>query len=164
MTIVILDYSAGNVRSVQRAFTAVGVPTEIGRTLDDLLFRDAFVLPGVGNFGHCARRLREAGFESILQNRSRPILGICVGMQLFYEGSDEADEPGLGLIRGRVERLDKPHVGWDEVAGVGYVYFTHHFGKTWLLRKDNLTGVQFHPEKSDGVGLRFLRDWAGSLR
>lgn len=118
----VLDYDAGNVRSAKRGIDAAGAEGRI--TSDPVVAADAdvLVIPGVGHFGTCSRRLRERGLEAVVRDfvaDSRPVLGICVGMQLLYAGSEESDEPGLGLLPGRVVRFPDgaviPHMGWDVV-------------------------------------------------
>ncbi len=118
----VLDYDAGNVRSARRGIEAAGTDATI--TADPSVAQDAdvLVIPGVGHFGTCSRRLRERGLEQVVRDfvaEGRPVLGICVGMQLLYAGSEESDEPGLGLLPGRVVRFPDravvPHMGWDVV-------------------------------------------------
>jgi imidazole glycerol phosphate synthase glutamine amidotransferase subunit len=118
----VLDYDAGNVRSAKRGVDAAGAEGLI--TSDPAVAADAdvLVIPGVGHFGTCSRRLRERGLEAVVRDfvaDDRPVLGICVGMQLLYAGSEESDEPGLGLLPGRVVRFPTgaviPHMGWDVV-------------------------------------------------
>ena len=118
----VLDYDAGNVRSARRGVEAAGADATI--TADPAVAdgADALVIPGVGHFGTCSRRLRERGLEDVVRGfvaDGRPVLGICVGMQLLYAGSEESDEPGLGLLPGRVVRFADagvvPHMGWDVV-------------------------------------------------
>ena len=118
----VLDYDAGNVRSAKRGLDAAGAEATV--TTDPVTARgaDVLVIPGVGHFGTCSRRLREQGLEDVVRTfiaEERPVLGICVGMQLLYAGSDESDEPGLALLPGRVRRLPAdavvPHMGWDVV-------------------------------------------------
>jgi imidazole glycerol-phosphate synthase subunit HisH len=146
--IAVLDYDAGNVRSAKRAFDAAGGrafitrdPAQAGRAV-------ALAVPGVGHFGACLAQLRRSGLEQLLRrwiDRSAPVFGICVGMQILYGSSDEGDEPGLGLLAGHVERFPSgavvPHMGWDVVhANDGHdddalldgvagerVYFTHSY-------------------------------------
>jgi glutamine amidotransferase len=118
----VLDYDAGNVRSAKRGVEAAGADVTITSDPDVAARVDALVIPGVGHFGTCSRRLRERGLEAVVRafvSDGRPVLGICVGMQLLYSGSDESDEPGLGLLPGRVVRFPSsavvPHMGWDVV-------------------------------------------------
>jgi glutamine amidotransferase len=132
---------------VQKAFAAVGARAELVRDPASLHGATAIVLPGVGNFGHCAREFRRFGFAADLRaarDRGVPILGICVGMQLLFEGSEEDErEPGLGFYRGSIARLRGvprvPQIGWNavrtagdhpwlrEVADGDHFYFVHSY-------------------------------------
>jgi len=124
--VVILDYGAGNLRSVAKAFEHEGADAVL--TGDPAVARDAerLVLPGQGHFGQCMTRLEESGLADAVREvvaDGRPFLGICVGMQLLYEGSEEAPTvPGLGLLPGTVSRiptdLPLPHVGWNAVEWI----------------------------------------------
>jgi imidazole glycerol-phosphate synthase subunit HisH len=128
LRVAVLDYDAGNVRSAKRGFDAAGADAFI--TGDPQVAEQAQVLvvPGVGNFASCLAHLRRSGLERLLRTwigAGRPVFGICVGMQMLYEVSDEGDEPGLGLLAGRVERFPSeaivPHLGWDVVhAAAGH--------------------------------------------
>ena len=118
----VLDYDAGNVRSARRGLEAAGADALITSDPLEAAAADALVIPGVGHFGTCSRRLRERGLEEVVRTfvaDARPVLGICVGMQLLYSGSEESEEPGLGLLPGRVVRFSDravvPHMGWDVV-------------------------------------------------
>jgi imidazole glycerol-phosphate synthase subunit HisH len=118
----VLDYDAGNVRSAKRGVEAAGADALITSDPDVAAGADALVIPGVGHFGTCSSRLRERGLETVVRDfvaGGRPVLGICVGMQLLYSGSEESGEPGLGLLPGRVVRFPStavvPHMGWDVV-------------------------------------------------
>lgn len=150
----IIDYGIGNLRSLAKAFTAAGV--EVLRTDDPAAIAAAerLVLPGVGAFGACAAEIRERGLWEIIRQRAEagvPLLGVCVGMQLLFEGSEERGQhEGLGLLPGRVVRFDEaladdagarlkvPHMGWNKlcvarphpvlpVAGAPWVYFVHSY-------------------------------------
>jgi glutamine amidotransferase len=141
----VLDYDAGNVRSARRGLEAAGADAVITSDPSEAAAADALVIPGVGHFGTCSRRLRERGLEEVVRGfiaDARPVLGICVGMQLLYAGSEESEEPGLGLLPGRVVRFSDravvPHMGWDVVdvtrpdpalGGIdGHrLYFAHSF-------------------------------------
>jgi len=145
--IAIVDYGVGNLASVRKAFAAVGARAEL--VSDPARLRDAtaVVLPGVGNFGHCSREFHRFGFAPELRGareRGVPILDICVGMQLLFEGSDEdRGEPGLGFYRGSVVRLTGvprvPQIGWNAVRKIGdhpwlrdvadgdHFYFVHSY-------------------------------------
>ena len=125
--VVLLDYGAGNLRSVAKAFEHEGA--DVVLTDDPAVARsaDRLVLPGQGHFGQCMTRLRERGLEDAVREHvagGRPFIGICVGMQLLYDGSDEAPGvAGLGLLPGTVHRipteLPLPHVGWNAVEFKG---------------------------------------------
>ena len=121
--IAVLDYHAGNVRSAKRAFDAAGADATITDDPTAAANADALVVPGVGNFGSCLDRLHASGLEPLLRRwiaDARPVFGICVGMQLLYERSEEGDQPGLGLLPGEVVRFPDtavvPHLGWDVVV------------------------------------------------
>lgn len=121
-TAAVLDYDAGNVRSAKRGFDAAGAEARVVRTAADARQADVLVIPGVGNFDSCMAHLRASGLEDVIREAiaaERPVFGICVGMQLLYHGSEEGDEPGLGLLPGAVERFPStavvPHIGWDVV-------------------------------------------------
>src|SRR5207245_9936194 len=107
--IAVADYGVGNLASVKKAFAAVGAEAELVADPDALARADAIVLPGVGNFGHCAREFRRRGLDAPLREahqRDVPILGICVGMTLLLEGSEEdATAAGLGIFRGAMEQM-----------------------------------------------------------
>lgn len=118
----VLDYDAGNVRSARRGVEAAGVQAVITADPGVAIDADVLVIPGVGHFGTCSARLRDRGLEDVVRSfvaDDRPVLGICVGMQLLYAGSEESGEPGLGLLPGRVVRFPDdtvvPHMGWDVV-------------------------------------------------
>ncbi len=207
--IAIIDYGIGNLRSVEKAFVHVGADARL--TADPAAIRSAagVVLPGVGAFGACALGLRRAEYDALvleLAAAGRPLLGICVGMQLLFEESEEMGRhAGLGLLPGRVlrfpegqvdsagARLKVPQIGWNQLwhdesdpllAGVpsgSYAYFVHSyycapanpadvvattdygFPYASVVHRDNLWGVQFHPEKSHTVGLRILRNFVDAV-
>jgi imidazole glycerol-phosphate synthase subunit HisH len=134
--IVIADYGMGNVRSIQRMFKKIGVPAMLGTRGEELRDASALILPGVGAFDHAMVRLEETGFRSILDelvcDKRVPVLGICLGMQLLFERSEEGERPGLGWLKGDVRRfkfdeslrLPIPHMGWREVRATpsSFVY------------------------------------------
>jgi glutamine amidotransferase len=123
-SIAIVDYGVGNRRSVEKAVERAGGGASITADRDEILAADGAILPGVGAFGACAGRLRAAGLDEVVRERveaGRPTLGVCVGMQLLFESSAEFGEhAGLGLLAGRVERLEVPglrlpHIAWSSV-------------------------------------------------
>ena len=148
--IAICDYDAGNIRSVQRACTHLGYEYTLTRDRDEILAADHVILPGVGSFGSAMERLKEYGIDSVLREvhaLGTPILGICLGLQLFFEGSEESPGVnGLGLMKGSIHRLPDqdgtlkiPHMGWNSLSypcsgrlfrGIPehtYVYFVHSY-------------------------------------
>lgn len=147
MKLALVDYGAGNLPSVERALARLGAATERAGAAGALVGADAIVLPGVGHFGHLASALDARGLREPLLaaiGRKVPFLGICLGMQALWEGSDEAPEArGLGLLGGRVTALPAhvklPHMGWNRlvpklpsrllagVPGDAYVYFAHSY-------------------------------------
>lgn len=198
--IAVIDYGAGNLRSVYNAFTFLGADVYIAQTSHDLRRAKKIVLPGVGAFGAGMAALRDKGFEAPLQaavQSGMPLLGICLGMQYLFESSDEmGHHKGLGILPGRVVRFPAlpellvPHIGWNQLcrrdgdhallAGIpdgAYAFFVHSYyveaaqpsdvlattdyGISYasVVGRDNIFGIQCHPEKSQSVGLRFLRNF-----
>ncbi len=200
--ITIIDYEMGNLRSVEKAFEKLGHKARVSSHPEDLQDTDKIVLPGVGAFRDCINNLRAGGFvEPLLQHveSGKPLLGICVGMQMLFDESEEfGRHQGLGLVPGRVvrfptdmveagERLKVPHMGWNnlhirkpapifaDTADGSFVYFVHSYycaadhaadvaatcrygdvefcAAVW---RDNLMATQFHPEKSQTVGLNIF--------
>ncbi len=171
MNVAICRYGAGNVRSVELALERLGA-----RLVDDVAGADLAVLPGVGAARSAMAGLRERGTDDVLRARhaaGRPILGICLGLQLALDESEEdGGVPGLGLVPGRATRLatDRvPRIGWAMVDPEGQAYwFAHSYaaessatvatseGVAAIIEHGSFTGVQFHPEKSGAAGARFL--------
>ena len=200
MKVAIIDYGVGNLRSVEKAFAATGCKAIVSSDERELRDAEKLVLPGVGAFGACMKALKERGFDRLVRERVRegtPLLGVCVGMQLLFEESDEfGSTPGLGLLKGRVRRFGNdlvvPHVGWNRIhqtrphalfEGIddgSFCYFVHSFyceaadeviaGETEygtryasVVADKNICGVQFHPEKSQDVGLKMLQNFSHRL-
>jgi glutamine amidotransferase len=183
--IAVIDYEMGNLRSVQKALERVGATAVVTRDPDLISGASAAVLPGVGAFGTCMENLRRYGLIDPVQifiASGRPFLGICLGMQLLFEESDEfGPVRGLGVLRGKVVRIPPdpagtrkvPHMGWNaltverrppHLAGIAdgsQVYFVHSY---YPVPADpdviSTTTCQFHPEKSQAVGLRLLANFA----
>jgi imidazole glycerol phosphate synthase glutamine amidotransferase subunit len=169
--VAICDYGAGNVRSVAVAFRRLGA-----ELVDDPLDADLTVLPGVGSAGSAMQTLRERGIDRALRERfaaARPILGICLGLQLALEETEEdGGVRGLGLLSGRAVRLRGgrvPRIGWATVEPEREAfYFAHSYaaetpdatasseGLVAAAAAGSFLGVQFHPEKSGAAGVRFL--------
>ncbi|HWW88137.1 MAG TPA: imidazole glycerol phosphate synthase subunit HisH, partial [Vicinamibacterales bacterium] len=214
MRIALIDYKAGNLTSVKKALAAIGAEIFVPEQPQDIEHVGGIIVPGVGHFGAtCALngRWRDAILRHI--DAHRPLLGICLGLQWLYEGSDEApDTPGLGVLEGRSVHLSNPrltgtvagtlkvpHVGWNAVVplrnswvlagvpGSAQAYFTHSYalpasrgtlpgdgeiaitseGPTTfvsVIERDNIAGVQFHPEKSADAGVQILRNFADRCR
>ena len=178
MRIAICEYGAGNVRSVELAFERLGV--EVG---GDAATADLAVLPGVGSAAAAMRGLRARRLDDVLRARvdeGRPVLGICLGLQLALEESEEdGGVECLGILAGRAVRLREgrvPRIGWAEVDELGQAfYFAHSYaavtsaavatseGVVAVARAGSFTGVQFHPEKSGAAGARFLETMCLSL-
>jgi glutamine amidotransferase len=174
--VAVCEYGAGNVRSVLAALRRLGADARSTQDPADVLAADLAVLPGVGSAGSAMAGLRAAGLDDALRRRvaaGGPTLGICLGLQLALEESDEdGGVPGLGLLPGRAERLREgrvPRIGWARVEPGGEAfYFAHSYaavtpaavarseGVVAAARSGSFLGVQFHPEKSAAAGARFL--------
>jgi len=201
----VIDYGAGNLRSLQNALEWIGETVRVVMTPRQLDGLKAVVVPGVGAFGAAMERLQSAGFVEPLRNWAmvdrRPLLGICLGMQLLARYSHEAGEhEGLGIFEGTVEAIRPsaavkvPHMGWNELVirreGIllrglerPVCYFVHgyyvplsaaeahctatcsHGGDfAAVIERDNVMGVQFHPEKSQRDGLQVLKNFVSAVR
>ena len=169
MKVAICDYRAGNIRSVEIALRRLGA-----ELADDVRTADLAVLPGVGSARSAMEELRAQGLDEALKERlaeDRPVLGICLGLQLAVEWSEEdGGVDGLGLLPGKAFRLTAgrvPRMGWADVDGTAY-YFAHSYavetpcatatseGLVAEARSGAFLGVQFHPEKSGAAGARYL--------
>jgi glutamine amidotransferase len=197
--IAILDYGMGNLRSVEKALERVGAAATITADHGEVRECDGVVLPGVGAFPRAMERVRATGLDDLVAERRDagiPILGICLGLQLLFERSEElGGAEGLGLLPGSVTELQAPghkvpHIGWSPMSwrkesriaqgipeGTPF-YFVHSFAPrpadedvlgtaeygerfACAAERDNVFGVQFHPEKSSAAGLRLLENFAG---
>lgn len=147
--IAIIDYDAGNIRSVEKAMHYLGQDVEITREKDRILKADKVILPGVGSFGDAMGKIRQYELEDVIQTvvkKKIPFLGICLGLQLLFEESEESPKvAGLGILKGKIRKipggdgLKIPHMGWNtlELKGDGklfrglpadpYVYFVHSY-------------------------------------
>lgn len=193
--ISIIDYGAGNLRSVQNTLSEIGAGYRLIDSAEEIEKSEKLVLPGVGHFGQMMRaidamRLREPILNYV--RGGRPFFGICVGMQGLFDGSEEAEDvQGLGIIPGRLRRFGAearvPHMGWNEIrptassrllAKIGarpFVYFANSYyapvvpeaaatceytmAFSAAIERENVFGVQFHPEKSGPLGLAIMRNF-----
>ena len=200
MKIAIIDYGLGNLRSVIRGLEKAGAHAVITSEKDEIAAADGLVLPGVGAFHEGMEQLGPLKNTVMESAHSVPLLGICLGMQMLMDTSEEHGiHPGLGLVPGNVRRFPRgsgqkvPHMGWNTLfieqpdnplfAGFGreeYVYFVHSFfaetRPEFILTtteyicpfascvgRDNVYGVQFHPEKSGAIGLLLLSNFIGMV-
>ena len=200
--VTLLDYGLGNIRAFYNIYVALGISVEVATSSDRVSAAKRIVLPGVGSFDHAMVQLTRLGFREALdeavQSRSIPVLGVCVGMQMLMDRSEEGVEQGLGWIRGSVAKfreensfdaLPLPHMGWNSVSATAphaifaglespEFYFLHSYfcrpdnpseslattsyGECFssVIARGNVIGVQFHPEKSHGWGVRLLKNFA----
>jgi glutamine amidotransferase len=199
--LAIIDYGMGNLGSVKRKFSLFGVDTVITSSLQDIVTADKLILPGVGHFQKAVENLKQLKLWDILNEmvliKKKPVLGICLGMQLMAKRSEEGGAEGLGWIDAEVVKFqvkDKvkykvPHIGWNqivkikesklmnEIPDLSEFYFVHsyHFrcnnpedilneteyetNFVSAVEKENIFGVQYHPEKSHGAGELLLKNF-----
>ena len=200
--IVVVDYGMGNLRSVSKALEALGASVRVSSDPVDLARADKLILPGVGAFPAAMRELNARGLVEPIRSSiktGKPYLGICLGLQLLFEESEEgAGATGLGILPGRVRKfaldgratLKIPHMGWNQVFSTqsrcpllegipdgSFFYFVHSYygdpsdrsavaleadygGRfTAMVWRDQLYATQFHPEKSQAVGLTLLKNF-----
>lgn len=199
--IAVIDYGVGNLFSLVSALKFLGLEYKVTADVADIRAADRLILPGVGAFGDAMARLEQTGLDAEIKRatqENKPLLGICLGMQLLFEKSLEFGEhTGLGLVPGTVEplkpdipaKLKVPHIGWNRLdtkpdeplfkyfTPGSCVYFVHSFWAkgcadytvataeygvqvTAAVRRGNICGMQFHPEKSGTAGLELIRAWA----
>jgi len=194
--ITIIDYGMGNLRSVQKACEKLGFEAVVSSNSDEIAAAEKLILPGVGAFRDAIAHLQDSGFVEPIKdhiNADKPLLGICLGLQLLFDRSYEDGEyEGLGIIPGQVVRfpsqpgLKVPHMGWNKlqvkqetpllngIPADAHFYFVHSYyvvpeddsvlaatsehGVEFcaMIRRGNLLATQFHPEKSQRVGLKLL--------
>lgn len=202
--ITIIDYGLGNVQAFSNVYKRLGIPVAIARAPAELAGATKLILPGVGAFDHAMELLMKSGMresldEMVLSNKI-PVLGVCIGMQILANSSEEGRLPGLGWIDGVVRRFEPPisqfplrlpHMGWNDVIPRGAsalfdslesharFYFLHsyffqcalpenvlavtEYGEYFpcAVGKENIFGVQFHPEKSHHFGAKLLKNFGG---
>lgn len=201
--ITILDYGSGNINAIKNIYERLNIPFEFATTKEQLQSADHILLPGVGAFDETISTLVANGYFEVLNKKvlveKVPLLGICVGMQMLADSSEEGELKGLGWIHGKVKKFNKnlipdkpkiPHLGWNSIEimrgcplfmdidpEVGF-YFVHSYYyecadeanvvcKTQYgdffhsaINRENIYGVQFHPEKSHDNGIQLLRNFA----
>jgi glutamine amidotransferase len=202
--IAVVDYGAGNLVSIDQALTRVGASVVVARDVAGLADADALLVPGVGAAGPAMERLARRGLEEPIRAwiaAGRPYFGICLGLQLLFDGSDEDGAATLGVIAGRTVLLQnaptRPHIGWNQVEQIrshplfdgippaADFYFVHSYagapgegsedgvalartthGSSFVsaIARDNVLGVQFHPERSGADGLRLLANLVDLVR
>jgi len=193
---VIIDYGLGNLASVKNALDKLGIKNKISSDFSVIKKAQALILPGVGAAGQGMKNLKSMGLDRVIIEeieKGKPFLGICLGMQLLFEKSEEDNVNCLGILKGQVKRFKRmrkiPQIGWNQVeikqksnlfSGISdnnYFYFVNSFyclpkdkkviagvtsyGENFasIVAKDNVLGVQFHPEKSGKIGFKLLRNF-----
>jgi glutamine amidotransferase len=189
---VIVDTRCANLSSIRLALERLDVPVSVSADAATIQAADRVILPGVGSATYAMQQLEQLDLIPVLQGLTQPLLGICLGMQLLMEHSQEGDQTCLGLIPGSVKRLQAaglrmPHMGWNTLVGITdhplfqgiqaneYVYFVHsyavpveaatvascEYGASFsaAVARENIMGVQFHPERSSAQGLRILKNF-----
>ena len=190
--IAIINYEAGNLASVSNALTRLGTHFKVTNQKNDLEAADAVIFPGVGHARPAMQALKDNGLDDWLKHTNKPVLGICLGMQLLFDSSEEGETEGLGLIPGRLKKFvpgsaKVPHMGWNTFTSIRehpllenigeqhYFYYVHsyyaptneytlagcHYINDFaaVVGKDNVFGVQFHPEKSGDAGTLLLQNF-----
>lgn len=188
-SVVVVDHGAGNLVSISQGLAVSGADVEISADPGAIALADGVILPGVGAAGTVMAGISAAGLADTLRGLRVPLLGICVGMQVLFDSSDEDGTLCLGVIKGAVRRLEGtprlPHIGWNDVDGShpllagtdGCFYFVHSFAPVpsdpdvivgltdyedvfvSAVASKNFYGVQFHPERSGPAGLRLLANF-----
>ena len=200
--IAIIDYGCGNTYAFINAFKRLNMPAIVAKNVDELESANKIVLPGVGSFDYVMQSFNSSGLRRVVEKKviedNISVLGVCAGMQIFAEESDEGNEKGLGWVKGKIRLFDTrnikhetklPHMGWntimpkksllfDKINDESRFYFVHsyyfdnsknedmisttNYGGifTSSVNKNNIYGVQFHPEKSHQNGLQILKNFA----
>lgn len=191
MTVAIINSGGANLGSVQRAVDKIGFKAIITKEIKDIIDSTHVIIPGVGSAHNVMRSLKETNLIQTIKSLSQPVLGICIGMQILFEFSDEGKVDCLGLIPGSVERfksldhLKVPQMGWNKVSFNNslsefdnYYYFANSYFNpinqftiaqsqygvsfTAAIKYKNFIGCQFHPEKSSLAGSKFLKNFLQS--
>lgn len=189
MNVAIIQYGAGNSRSVAFALERLGATVNITSDRELIRKADKVIFPGVGEAAAAMRSLRETGLDALLPELKQPVLGICLGMQLLCRHTEEGDTTGFGIFDTNVQRFQSekvPHMGWNNLevsenilfrnlAPAEYVYFVHSYYAaecndtiasteygcrfSSALQRNNFYGLQFHPEKSAEAGARIIENF-----
>ncbi|CAI8235804.1 MAG: Imidazole glycerol phosphate synthase subunit HisH [Flavobacteriaceae bacterium] len=189
MEVVVLDYGAGNVRSVVFALERLGISARLSNDPQVISNADYIIFPGQGAAAMAMNKLNLYGLTAVLPNLKQPILGICLGMQLLFENTEEGNTRGLGILKGTVKKFETgkiPQMGWNSLQNLRgslfdsinentHMYLVHSYyapvvpetlatttyGTTYsvAVQKDNFYGVQFHPEKSSQAGQQLLQNF-----
>ena len=189
MEVVVLDYGAGNVRSVVFALERLGISARLSNDPQVISNADYIIFPGQGEAAMAMNKLNLFGLTAVLPNLKQPILGICLGMQLLFENTEEGNTRGLGILKGSVKKFESgkiPQMGWNSLQNLRgslfdsinentHMYLVHSYyapvvpetlatttyGTTYsvAIQKDNFYGVQFHPEKSSQAGQQLLQNF-----
>lgn len=189
--IAIIDSGLANISSVVFALNRLGFTANVTQDINTIKNAKQVILPGVGAAAIAMKNLHELGLVDVIQKLKQPVLGICLGMQLLFEHSKEGNVDCLGVIPGQINRFQSedliiPHMGWNTINFAhnnstfenAYVYYVHSYyaqvsehtvatttyGQTFtaIVKKDNFTGMQFHPERSGEVGERLLLNFLES--
>jgi len=201
--ITIIDYGVGNIYAFQNVYKRLNIPTKIAKSAIELNDAAKLILPGVGSFDYAMTQLNKSGMreklDELVLEQKKPVIGICVGMQMMANGSDEGKQEGLKWIDASVKKFDEhtikyvtklPHMGWNDVSPIknhplfvgleddALFYFLHSFyfhcnneadsiaksdygiNFTSSVNRDNIYGIQFHPEKSHHYGEMLLHNFS----
>ena len=172
LKVAIVDYEAGNLRSVQKAIEACGSIAKITTDVEDINSCDGIILPGQGASDSAMSKLNELGLSETIKkqiNKGKPFLGICLGLQLLFDSSEEGDLPGLGLIQGRIKKFSKdskvPHIGWnqvsfnkndhfiEEIPNQSNFYFAHSYFSEIERKKQQLATTDYGIEFCSAVAI-----------
>ena len=189
MKVVIIDYGAGNIQSIRFALERLGATALLSHDADEIRKASHVIFPGVGEASTAMKKLQDTGLDTVIPTLKQPVLGICLGMQLMCNTSEEGNTKGLEIFDTEVVRfntiLNVPHMGWNTVNGTGklfsnipqnsHFYLVHsYYAKccndtnasctydlpfSAALARDNFYGTQFHPEKSGEVGAQLLQNF-----
>ena len=187
MKIVIIDYGAGNMASVKNALERLNIQVVLSNSAEEIASADKVIFPGVGEARHAMTNINEYNLANTIKDLTQPVLGICLGMQLMCNSSEERDTKGLGIFPVDVKKFVKPkkvpHIGWNTVQfkqdsnfssySNEYFYFVHSYyvpvndfttgvcnyenDFSASMKKDNFWGCQFHPEKSADIGQELIK-------